>query len=107
MLFSLRRAKWPKVVRTGATRYLTESKCVLLSEIKSSVKKLRRGFSGRCRPSRARWDQLSVGSELEPGDGWSVVSRIAVLQFMHRKVSNVGRLSCDLLACMAMPQTGQ
>jgi hypothetical protein len=26
---------------------------------------------------------------------------------MHRKVSNVGRLSCDLLACMAMPQTGQ
>jgi hypothetical protein len=26
---------------------------------------------------------------------------------MHRKVSNVAKLSCDLLACMAMPQSGQ
>jgi hypothetical protein len=40
-------------------------------------------------------------------DGWDGVSRIAVSQFMHRNVSNVVRLSCDLLASMATPQSGQ
>jgi hypothetical protein len=36
-----------------------------------------------------------------------VVLRITVWQLRHSKVSKSARSSRDLLACMAMPQTGQ
>jgi hypothetical protein len=39
--------------------------------------------------------------------GGDIDWRISVPQLRHSNASKCARFSCDLLACMAMPQTGQ
>ena len=47
------------------------------------------------------------GSRL-PADGFDFASvMMTVWQLRHSNLSKFARFSCDLLACMAMPQIGQ
>src|SRR5665213_2929440 len=48
-----------------------------------------------------------TGAQVRSGGCCGVVLRITVWQLRHSKVSKSARSSRDLLACMAIPQTGQ